>query len=145
MIYGLVLLLPSLVLTLAGGFTSLDRTGTVKDKHPDLKGPLYQAFEPPKRFSLHLSFQGGVGGTAAGLVFGSKLNRQPFANKFLPDITSSVHFVAFVTLAITNRTSLHPLTSIEFLMVWIIAAICLALVGASLRTLSLIFTACLGG
>lgn len=79
-IYGIALFFPSLIVLLAGGFLTLDRTRSFDSPDNDdyeKQGPLYKAFTPNKKKSFNpWQFHGGVGGMLTGLVFGRMSSRQ---------------------------------------------------------------------
>lgn len=65
--YALPLLLSSLILTFAGAFLTLDRSRSFPPSYDSIPGDFF----PNKRNKkLHWLLEGGIGGLAAGYVFG---------------------------------------------------------------------------
>jgi len=102
--YALLLLFPSLVLTFAGTFLTLDRTRSfVPINDPfSISNKSYTRFLTP-------FFRGGVGGIIAGYAFG-------------------LHLSTFLSLLIPSLSNASPLTPSSFLAVWILSSLLTAVI-----------------
>ncbi|KAF8315643.1 hypothetical protein DL93DRAFT_2078866 [Clavulina sp. PMI_390] len=125
----MALLIPSIVILLAGTFLTLDRTRTFDSKPSadvEKQGPIYKTFTPERKKSFNpWQFHGGLGGMLLGFSLG-------------------LHVAALVALYIANRPSGTPLSSAVFMMAWILFGLVFLFLGCRWHVFALILTAILG-
>ncbi|KAJ7040825.1 hypothetical protein C8F04DRAFT_1082291 [Mycena alexandri] len=119
--YSLPLLFISLLLTFAGAFLTLDRSRSFPAER---YGVLPGAFEQKKRIQFLL--EGGVGGLAAGYVFG-------------------VHLSTFLSLMVPDISTSSPLNSKSFLAVWILSSVITTFLGGRWKYAALSLVGISGG
>lgn len=101
LIYTLPLLLSSLCLNFAGAFLTLDRSCSFPPNYDSVPGDFF----PQERTSkLYWLLESGIGGLAAGYLFG-------------------VHLSTFLSLLIPSLSSSAPLSPKSFLSVWLLSAL----------------------
>lgn len=118
--YSLLLFIPSLVLTFAGAFLTLDRTRSFV--------PINDPFIIPKSNTNVLIpfFRGGVGGIIAGYAFG-------------------LHLSTFLSLLIPSLTKANPLTPAAFLAVWVLSSLLTAVIAGRWKCVAFAAAGVTGG
>ncbi|KAG8826196.1 hypothetical protein FRC19_009546 [Serendipita sp. 401] len=116
-VYAAILLAFSVPVTFAGAFLTLDRT---RQFAPSGTAATYK--EKTSKWRL----EGGIGGLLGGWLFG-------------------VHLSTLLALFIMNRTSSSPLGSIQFMVVWLLSGILVALLSARWKYVAIIVIGAGGG
>ncbi|KLO17304.1 hypothetical protein SCHPADRAFT_846773 [Schizopora paradoxa] len=132
--YSLPLLLLSILLALSGTFLTLDRTRTFaprSDVASSIPGAYDDIKQNPSFIRSFLALRwvrldGGIGGAAAGYVFGLQL-------------------ATFLALLISNNTSSHTLTPTTFLVIWVFSVIPTTILGGRWKPFALLFIGMSGG
>ncbi|TFK69508.1 hypothetical protein BDN72DRAFT_888245 [Pluteus cervinus] len=117
--YALPLLLLSVLVTFTGTFFTLDRSRSFP--------PRYDVLSGPKTKSVRYLLEGGIGGLAAGYLFG-------------------LHFSTFLSLLIPSLSSTSaPLSPAAFLAVWILSSALCCVLGGRYRLTAIGFSGLTGG
>lgn len=119
--YALSLFIPSLALTFAGAFLTLDRTRSF--------APVGDAFQDKQRsISRFIApfFRGGMGGILTGFIFG-------------------IHLATFLSLLVPSVTLSQPLKPAPFVSVWLLSSSVISIAAGRWRYFTFIASGLCGG
>lgn len=140
--YALPLLLSSLCLTFAGAFLTLDRSRSFPPSYDSIPGDFFPRKATGK---LHWLLEGGIGGLAAGYVFGSEYSLISTDDITQNSSSRAVHLSTFLSLMIPSLSTSAPLTSKSFLPVWLLSAVATSLASGRWKYCALVASGISGG